>query len=220
LPALSNLIGLDVAHRPGGAISLAVGMASIFAGFATWLQNTMKYWFQFMIMFEALFILTLMDAGTRVARYILQGIIGNVYPKVKDSTWTPGIIFTSALVSLIWGYLLYTGDISSLWPLFGATNQALSSLALAVGTTMLLKICRKKAYAFITAIPCFFIFVTAMAACVLNSKMFFAKEQLLNAWISIFLIFMVVVVIVDNIRKWIALLKTKEPVGLCCAANP
>lgn len=220
LPVLNNLIGLDVAHRPGGAISLAVGMASIFAGFATWLQNTMKYWFQFMIMFEALFILTLMDAGTRVARYILQGIIGNVYPKVKDSTWTPGIIFTSALVSLIWGYLLYTGDISSLWPLFGATNQALSSLALAVGTTMLLKICRKKVYAFITAIPCFFIFVTAMAACVLNSKMFFAKEQLLNAWISIFLIFMVVVVIVDNIRKWIALLKTKEPVGLCCAANP
>ena len=219
LPKLSGLIGLDVANRPGGAISLAVGMASIFAGFSVWLQDTMKYWFQFMIMFEALFILTLIDAGTRVARYILQNILGGFYPRMNDSSWTPGVIITSGLVSFTWGYLLYTGDISSIWPLFGATNQALSSLALAIGTTMLLKICHKKVYALITAIPCFFIFVTAMAACVLNTKMYFAKDQLLNAWISISIIVMIVLVVLDNIRQWSALLKTKEPVGLCCLAN-
>lgn len=216
LPALSQLIGLDVAHRPGGAISLAVGMASIFAGFSSWLQETMKYWFQFMIMFEALFILTLIDSGTRVARYMLQGMIGSVFPRVKDSSWTPGVILTSGLVSLTWGYLLYTGDISSLWPLFGATNQALSALALALGTTMILKINRKKIYALITFVPFLFIFATAIAACVLNTKMFFAKEQLINAWISVALIIMIVTVVADNIRIWLKLLQTKEPVGMFC----
>jgi carbon starvation protein len=219
LPALSNLIGLDVAHRPGGAISLAVGMASIFSGFSVWLQDTMKYWFQFMIMFEALFILTLIDAGTRVARYMLQGVFGNIYPKVKNSSWLPGVMFTSAAVSLIWGYLLYTGDISSLWPLFGATNQALSALALALGTTIILKINRKKIYALITVIPCLFIFTTAIAACVLNTKMFFLKGQIINTWISAVLIVMILMVIADNIRVWFALLKSKELRGLCLPTN-
>lgn len=219
LPALSQLIGLDVAHRPGGAISLAVGMASIFTGTSAWFQGTMKYWFQFILMFEALFILTLIDAGTRVARYMLQGIIGVAYPKVQDSSWLPGIALSSALVSLIWGYLLYTGDISSLWPLFGSTNLALASLALAIGTTILLRVCNKKIYALVTILPFLFVFVTAIAACVLNAKMFFAKTQVLNAWISIALAIMVVIVVVDNIRKWLSLLKTKETIECCCPAN-
>ena len=123
LPVLSQLAGLDVAHRPGGAISLAVGMAHVFANIGEGLRHTMKYWFQFIIMFEALFILTTIDAGTRVARYILQDILGYVYKPLGRKDWIPGVVVTSALVSLAWGYMLYTGDISSIWPMFGATNQ-------------------------------------------------------------------------------------------------
>ena len=217
LPLLNSLIGLDVSHRPGGAISLAVGMTSIFANISTWLRSTMHYWFQFMIMFEALFILTLIDAGTRVARYILQGILGSVYAPMKQITWTPGVIITSGIVSFTWGYLLYTGDIASVWTLFGTTNQALSALALAICTTMILKIAQKKIYALITAIPCLFIFITTMVASLMNIKSYYTNEQLLNTWLSVGIMIMVLITIVDNFRTWWSLLKTKEPVGLCCA---
>jgi carbon starvation protein len=102
LPELCRLVGLDVSHRPGGAISLAVGMAHIFSNIGEGMQHMMRYWFQFIIMFEALFILTTIDAGTRVARYILQDILGNVYKPLKQTEWIPGIIFTSAVVSFAW----------------------------------------------------------------------------------------------------------------------
>jgi carbon starvation protein len=123
LPELSKLVGLDVSHRPGGAISLAVGMAHVFSNIGEGLRHTMKYWFQFIIMFEALFILTTIDAGTRVARYILQDLLGYIYEPLKRTDWMPGVIVTSAAVSFAWGYLLFTGDISSIWPMFGVTNH-------------------------------------------------------------------------------------------------
>ncbi|MEN6466437.1 MAG: carbon starvation protein A [Syntrophaceae bacterium] len=214
LPVLNQLVGLDVAHRPGGAISLAVGMAHIFANIGEGLRHTMKYWFQFIIMFEALFILTTIDAGTRVARYILQDIFGHVYEPMKKTDWMPGVIFTSALVSFAWGYLLYTGDITSIWPMFGATNQTLSALALAIGTTLILKISAKKAYALITAVPCLLITVTTVAAGIMNVQTYFAKGQGLNAWLSIAIIVLVLLIIADNIRVWLKLLKTTEPVGM------
>ena len=156
LPELVPLVGLDV-QRPGGAISLAVGMAHIFANIGEGLRHTMKYWFQFIIMFEALFILTTIDAGTRVARYILQDILGYIWEPLKRTDWMPGVIVTSGAVSFAWGYMLYTGDISSIWPMFGVTNQTLAALALAIGTTIILRIARKKIYALITALPCAFV---------------------------------------------------------------
>jgi len=212
LPKLSSLVGLDVAHRPGGGISLAVGMANIFSNFSGWLTNTMKYWFQCIVVFEALFILTLIDSGTRVARYILQNILNTACKPLKHTHGnkiykTLYIIITSAVVSLIWGYFLYTGDITSLWPLFGTTNQALAALALAVGTTLVIKTCKKKIYVLVTIIPCAFVFVTAMAACVLNIKIYFASNQILNAWICILIMIMITFVILDSIRKWVVLLK-------------
>ena len=214
LPVLSQLVGLDVAHRPGGAISLAVGMAHIFAGIGEGLQHTMKYWFQFIIMFEALFILTTIDAGTRVARYILQDILGYVYKPLGRKNWLPGVVVTSALVSFAWGYLLYTGDISSIWPMFGATNQTLSALALAIGTTIILRIGRKKIFALITMIPCILITVTTFAAGIMNVQTYLAKHQMLNAWLSVAIILLVVVIIIDNIRVWLILLKTDSPIGM------
>jgi Carbon starvation protein, predicted membrane protein len=213
LPVLNQLVGLDVAHRPGGAISLAVGMAHVFANIGEGLRHTMKYWFQFIIMFEALFILTTIDAGTRVARYILQDVLGYVHKPLSRKDWIPGSILTSAIVSLAWGYLLYTGDISSIWPMFGATNQTLASLALAIGTTIILRISAKKSYALITFIPCVFV-VTTFAAGIMNVQTYLAKNQLLNAWLSIGIIALVVIIIVENIRVWIRLLKTKQPVGM------
>jgi carbon starvation protein len=214
LPVLSQLVGLDVAHRPGGAISLAVGMSHIFANVGEGLRHTMKYWFQFIIMFEALFILTTIDAGTRVARYILQDILGYAYKPFGKKDWIPGSILTSAIVSLAWGYMLYTGDISSIWPMFGATNQTLASLALAIGTTIILRISAKKSYALITFIPCIFVTITTFAAGIMNTQTYLAKNQMLNAWLSIGILILVVVIIFENIRVQIKLLKTDKPIGM------
>ena len=214
LPVLSQLVGLDVAHRPGGAISLAVGMSHIFANVGEGLRHTMKYWFQFIIMFEALFILTTIDAGTRVARYILQDILGYAYKPFGKKDWIPGSILTSALVSLCWGYMLYTGDISSIWPMFGATNQVLASLALAIGTTIILRISAKKSYALITFVPCVFVTVTTFVAGIMNVQTYLAKNQMLNAWLSIGILILVVIIMFENIRVQIKLLKTDKPIGM------
>ncbi len=214
LPSLSKLVGLDVAHRPGGAISLAVGMAHIFSNIGEGLRHTMKYWFQFIIMFEALFILTTIDAGTRVARYILQDILGYAYKPLSRKDWIPGAVLTSALVSLAWGYMLYTGDVSSIWPMFGATNQTLSALALAIGTTIILRIGRKKVYALITFVPCVLITITTLTAGVMNIQTYASKGQLLNLWLSVAIIALVLIIIADNIRVWLKLLRTDSPIGM------
>jgi len=221
LPALNQLVGLDVTHRPGGAISLAVGMVHIFAGVVgEGLRHTMPYWFQFIIMFEALFILTTIDAGTRVARYILQDILGYVAKPFNDRRWWPGMLLCSALVSLGWGYLLYTGDISNIWPLFGVTNQTLAALALAIGTTIILRISRHKAYALTTAIPCAFLTVVTFCAGWLNFKTFQAKGLPVSAWLSLGILLVVAVVIADNLRVWWRLLRTTEPEGMNTPCEP
>ncbi|HUK99351.1 MAG TPA: carbon starvation protein A [Nitrospirota bacterium] len=214
LSDLSVLVGLDVAHRPGGAISLAVGMAYIFSNVGEGLQHTMKYWFQFIIMFEALFILTTIDAGTRVARYILQDILGDFFKPLKRTDWMPGVVLTSAAVSFAWGYILYTGDISTIWPMFGTTNQTLASLALAIGTTLILRISKKKIYALITAVPCAFVAVTTYAAGIMNLQTYIANKMILNAVMSIAIIVLVTIIIVENVRAWMALMRTARPIGM------
>ena len=214
LPELSRLVGLDVAGRPGGAISLGVGMAHIFANIGSGLRHTMKYWFQFIIMFEALFILTTIDAGTRVARYILQDLFGYVWKPFRDVNWLPGMLLTSVLVSVMWGYLLLTGDISTIWPLFGVTNQTLAALALAVGTTIVLRVGQRKVYALVTLVPCAFITVVTFTAGYLNFQTYRAHDQMLCAWLSIGILIAVTVVIIDNVRIWLQLLKLDTPVGL------
>lgn len=214
LPELSRLVGLDVSNRPGGAISLAVGMSYIFSNVGEGLRHTMKYWFQFIIMFEALFILTTIDAGTRVARYILQDILGNLYRPLKQTDWLPGVILTSGAVSFFWGYILFTGDISSIWPMFGVTNQTLAALALAIGTTIILRIATNKRYALITAVPCLVMAVTTFAAGFMNIRLYLAKGMVLNTVLSIAIIALVAIIIVDNIRVWMTLLKTDNPVGM------
>lgn len=159
---LSSLVGINVEHRPGGAVSLAVGMSTILAGIPG-MKGLMPYWFNFALMFEALFILTTVDAGTRVARFLLQELGGHVYKPLADNRWLPGNIGMSAVVVIAWGYLIFTGNVSTIWPMFGVANQLLAAIALGVGTTIIIKSKRLK-YAWVTFVPMCFMFVTTLTA--------------------------------------------------------
>ncbi len=149
LDMFSRGVGENLAGRTGGAVSLAIGMAQIFRGLPG-MDKLLAYWYHYAIMFEALFILTTIDAGTRVARYVMQELLGRVHKSFADTAWVPGNLIATFLVVLGWSYLLYTGTVSTIWPLFGTGNQLLATIALAVATTFLINM-GKARYAWITA---------------------------------------------------------------------
>ncbi|MCX5750840.1 MAG: carbon starvation protein A [Candidatus Saganbacteria bacterium] len=210
LPILSQMVQENITGRPGGAVSLAVGMAQIFSGIPG-MKHLMGYWYHFAIMFEALFILTTIDAGTRVARYIMQDVLGRFFKPIGNQKWIPGINLTSALVVFAWGYLLYHGEISTIWPMFGVANQLLATAALVIGTTIILKSNKNKWYGLITFLPMLFMLATTVTASLENIfENYLPQRSLhgnLNALLSGIMLVLVAIIVIDSFIKWYFYLK-------------
>lgn len=236
MQSLANAMGEETLFsRTGGAPSLAVGMASIFGN--AFGQGLLALWYHFAIMFEAVFILTTLDAGTRVGRFMLQDMLGNIWPKLGETSWMPSVLLTSGLVVGAWGYFLYigvidpNGGVNLLWPLFGIANQMLAAIALCVGTGILIK-SGKLEYAWISGVPLtWLLLVTTTAAwekifstdirvgffaaasdmavklaagalpperAAVASKLIF--NQHLDAWLTVFFVIVLWVVVLDMLR--------------------
>lgn len=209
LPVLSQMVGEDLMHRPGGAVSLAVGMAHIFSKIPN-MDHLMSYWYHFCIMFEALFILTLIDTGTRVSRYMVQELLGMAWPKMKDAHWLPGVYIASFLVCFTWGYLVLQGNIGTIWPLFGVSNQLLATMGLAIGTTVIMHLGHKR-YAWVTMIPCFFIaIITVMADYQNVFGNYIPEGQWMLVGVSVVVFILVAVVMIEAVRSWIRLAKQPQ----------
>lgn len=218
LPMLEAEVQESLAARPGGSVSLAVGMAYIFSRIP-WMEELMAYWYHFAIMFEAVFILTAVDAGTRVGRFFLQEMIGRyIAPKFNDKHWVPGIIITSLIFTGTWGYLVYSGDIASIWPLFGISNQLLASVTLLIGTTVLLRL-NKTRYAWMTGVPGILMTcITMWAGIWLVIYQYLPAGQTLLAVLSCLVMLLMGIVMIGTLRRWMVLLNmhtlVKDPYGV------
>ena len=231
--------GESLRGRTGGAVTLAVGMALIFDDALAWTglnsEGIIKYWYHFAIMFEALFILTTIDAGTRIARFLLQEALGKVYPKFEQTDWLPGAVLASLIVVAGWGGLIATGSVSTIWPMFGIANQLLAVIALSLVTTLLVNQ-GKARYAWVTLLPMCFVTATTMTAGyqLINSwtkpiraPLFDTRlpfpgsdvivKNLLNTGFSIFIMFCVVALLLIAAGRWLAVMRArglrKEPVA-------
>src|SRR6185436_1214155 len=162
LAELSREVGENVTGRVGGAVSLAVGFAQIFSGLPA-LRGLMSYWYHFAIMFEALFILTTIDAGTRVGRFMVQEFLGGIVPRFQDTSWLPGNLIATSVVVFGWAWFILNGSIAQIWPMFGIANQLLASVALCVGTAVILNAGRAR-YAWVTLVPLAFVSTTTLYA--------------------------------------------------------
>jgi len=165
LPMLAEATDEVVAGRTGGAVSLAVGMARVFSGLPG-MRALLDYWYHFAIMFEALFILTTIDTGTRVGRFLLQEFLGRRWPRLGDTSWPPAAALASLVIVAGWSYFILTGSIATIWPMFGIANQLLATVALAVGSTILLREASRPAYAWVTLGPLVFVAGTTITAAV------------------------------------------------------
>jgi carbon starvation protein len=211
LPRLMSEIGLDLNGRTGGAVTLAVGMTYIFTAMP-WFAHLAAYFFQFVVMFEAVFILTAIDSGTRVARYLMQDLFGDLYPPLKRLDWMPGMLGASVIACVAWGYLLCSGDIGSIWTLFGVSNQLMASIGLVVGATIILRLAEKRRYMLTCLIPLAYLYVTVNAAgywmivnVYLNARS--SAYNLLNGVLSIVMLVLGMVIVIAALMKWKDLLE-------------
>ena len=209
LNSLANEIGESLAGRPGGAVSLAVGFAQIFGAIPGFSRLT-SYWYHYAIMFEALFILTTIDTGTRVSRFLVQEFAGRIWKPFERTDWVPGALISTGLVVFGWGYFIWTGSISTIWPMFGTANQLLASVALAVGTSAILNSGRKK-FVWVTLIPLVFVSTTTLTACWLNiTDNFFPltenPQTMVQAYINISMTIIImtcaVIILFEAVRRW------------------
>ena len=205
--------------RTGGAVTLALGIAKIFDGIPG-LRGLMKYWYHFAIMFEALFILTTIDTGTRVARFLVGEFGGRVYRKLEEPNWLPGSVITSALVVTAWAAFIWSGSISTIWPMFGIANQLLAAVALCVATTIIINSGRAK-YCWVTILPLSFVASTTLVAgwksitdifWPLSQKPETATLGYVNISLTAIIMIAAIIILVDSIRRWLGI--GKRPQGL------
>ena len=239
MQALAHAVGEQTLfNRTGGAPAFAVGMARIFSQ-SLGGERVMAIWYHFAVMFEALFILTVLDAGTRVARFMVQDALGHVYKPLGRTSWYPSILATSALIVAGWGYFLWQGvkdplgGINSLWPLFGIANQLLATVALCVATTIIIKMHRAK-YAAVTLVPLLWLVAVTFTASwhkIFDPSPrigFLAQARILAAGpvnpavarlifnnhldtvVTATLIVMVALVLFESARQWIAVLSGRQ----------
>ncbi|WP_186369666.1 carbon starvation protein A [Yersinia alsatica] len=206
LPKLSQEIGLDLYGRTGGAVTLAVGMTDIFIR-VPWFSSLAAYFFQFVVMFEAVFILTAVDSGTRVARYLLQDFLGDIWAPLKRTDWLPGTLACSVIACALWGYLLNSGDINSVWALFGVSNQLMASVGLIIGATIILRLATKRIYMLTCVIPLAYLFVTVnYAGYWMITHVYFNSAakgyNLFNGIISIIMMTLGVIILISALKKW------------------
>ena len=221
LPALSRGAGEVVAARTGGGVSLAVGMARVFSGLPG-MSTLLAYWYHFAIMFEALFILTTIDTGTRIGRFLMQEFLGRFRAELGRSTSHVGSIGATALIVAGWTYFILTGSISTIWPMFGIANQLLACAALCVGTTIVLREAPRKAYAWITIAPLCFVGTTTITAGIQSVLgIYYPMSQapatrvtgFVNLIVTSLLLVGVAFVIGGSVRRWLALAKQEPPLA-------
>jgi carbon starvation protein len=214
---LSAAVGEKIAGRTGGAVSLGVGMAYIFSSIPG-MKSLMSYWYHFAIMFEALFILTTIDAGTRIGRFLLQDAIGKVYKPFQKASWLPGNLITSGLIVFAWGYFIYTGTVSTIWPMFGTANQLLATIALTIGTSFIINRGRLK-YAWVTIIPLIFVGITTLTAGVLNIKNIYLPQTkdpvtllpgMINLLLTLAIIICVLIILFNAVPKWVRAIRNSH----------
>ena len=216
LPALEQGVQESLVGRTGGAVTLAVGMAKVFSSLPL-MKHLMAYWYHFVIMFEALFILTLLETGTRVARFVFQETLAQFNPRYEfghKANWGLNVTM-SVVVCCLWGGLLYIGNLDTLWRMLGIANQLLATIALAVGTTYLLQYAPKRIYALCTAIPLAFAMVTTFTAGVQSIQMWWQKPESdptqiflvkLACVLAAIMLSLTVVITLDTVRRCYVLL--------------
>ncbi|MFN2456284.1 MAG: carbon starvation protein A [Pyrinomonadaceae bacterium] len=206
--------------RTGGAVTLALGIAKIFDAIPG-LRGLMKYWYHFAIMFEALFILTTIDTGTRVGRFLVGEFGGRVYKKLDEPTWLPGSILTTAIVVIAWAAFIWSGSISTIWPMFGIANQLLASVALCVATTIIIN-SGKARYAWTTLVPLSFVATTTLVAgwqsitdifWPLALKKETQAQGYINVALTVILMTAAIVILIDSIRRWTRGGRQSKPVA-------
>ncbi len=205
-------VGENLRGRTGGAVTLAVGMSKIFGGFS-FFEKLIGYWYHFAIMFEALFILTTIDTGTRIGRFLVQEVMGKIKPELGRVDWWPGAIFSTLIIVFCWSALLWNNDVMTIWGMFGIANQLLAVVALCVATTVMINAGRAR-YAAVTGLPLLFCVSTTMTAGIIQIQNFYGKAQtsavpkeVNSAWLNLVLIAImlacVVGVLADSVRAWL-----------------
>jgi carbon starvation protein len=220
LVAMEKDVQESLHGRTGGAVTLAVGMARIFTDALPGMNWLIKYWYHFAIMFEALFILTTIDAGTRIARFLVQEFLGRLWKPLGDLNWPPGAFLATGLVVFGWGYFIYTGSVDTIWPMFGMANQLLAVIALAVVTTVIVNSGRGR-YAPVTLLPMAFVATTTSTTAYYEiTGKFWNMIQagaVVRGWLNIGLTALVlscVLVIVGSaVARWLSPTRSDDPVS-------